>query len=276
MRNLIRFLIRNNAFFLFIALEGLSLWFIYQNQAYHQVKISRATQRITGSVLESWHDITSYFALQRINDSLQKEMAKARSGQLPPAAEVQVATIDSVRDTVYRQLYRYLPVKVMSATIHHADNWMMINKGSREGIGEGMGVIGPNGIAGKVVSVSPHYARVMSILHRDFRAAVQLKRQGLRGVIKWAPFTPDVGKLEYITEPADLRVGDTVVTAGASTFFPEGILVGTITDFSLDPGENFYDISVKLSTRLDGLRYGYVVVDIDRMEKRQLQDSTDA
>lgn len=273
MRNLIRFLIRNNAFFLFILLEGLSLWLIQQEQAYHHIKIVNSTNRITGGITESYHTITGYFALQRINDSLQMEMAQARSQQLPPAIEAMVVQVDTVADTLLEQRYTYLSAKVMSSTVHHADNYAVLNRGKRHGVQEGMGVLGPAGIIGKVVGVSEHYAKVMTVLHRDFRVAVQLKRQGLRGALRWEPFAPRQAKLDYIVEPADLRKGDTLVTAGASTFFPQGAMVGTLADFSLTPGENFYDITVNLSTSFSGVRYGYIVMDVHLAEKDSMQSS---
>lgn len=271
MRNLIRFLIRNNAFFLFILLEGVSLWLIQQEQAYHHIKIVNSTNRVTGSITEAYHDVTGYFALQRINDSLQMEMAKARSQQLPPAYEALVVQVDTITDTLLQQRYTYLPAKVMSSTVHHADNYALLNRGQNDGVQEGMGVIGPSGIIGKVVGVSDHYAKVMTILHRDFRAAVQLKRQGLRGSMRWEPFAPRQAKLDYIVEPADLRLGDTIVTAGASTYFPEGAMVGTIAEYSLTPGENFYDITIDLATSFSGVRYGYVVMDLYLAEKDSIE-----
>ncbi len=270
MRNLIRFLVRNNAFFLFLLLEGLSLWLIQRHQAYHHIKIVNSTNQITGGIQETYHDITGYFALRRINDSLQQEMAQARSGQLPPAYAAQLVKVDTVVDTIYEQRYTYWPVKVIASTVHHADNYAMLDRGTKDSVREGMGVIGPAGIVGKVVAASPHYAKVMTVLHRDFRAAVQLKRQGLRGALRWAPFSPTQAKLDYIVEPADLKLGDTIITSGASTYFPKGIVVGTIADFSLTPGENFYDITVDLATSFSSVRYGYVIKDQYLAEKDTL------
>lgn len=271
MRNLIRYLIRHNAFFLFLLFEVASLWLIQQEQAYHHIKIVNSTNKITGGVREAYFDVTGYFALKRINDSLMQEMAQARSGQLPPAYSAAIIQVDSVLDTLLMQSYTYLPAKVMASTVHHADNYALLNRGHAHGVTTDMGVIGPAGIVGKVVGVSEHYAKVMTVLHRDFKVAVALKRQGLRGTLRWAPFAPRQAHLDYIVEPADLQRGDTLVTAGASTFYPAGIMVGTIDTFSLTPGENFYDITINLSTSFSGIRYGYIVMDLHALEKDSLQ-----
>jgi rod shape-determining protein MreC len=270
MRNLIRFLVRYYAFMLFLLLEAVSLWLISQHRTYHHVRISNSTGRLVGGVNSAYFDLVSYFTLQEVNDSLQQEIALLRNGVLPPAMDVQFLQRDTVIDTVYNARYTYLPVKVLHSPIHRADNYILINRGSNDGVTEGMGLVGPSGIAGKVVHASPHYASVMSVLHRDFRTAVMLSRNGVRGTLRWAPYQPQQAMMDYVVEPADLKVGDTVVTAAASTFFPEGMPVGTIQAFSTRPGENFYQISILLSTRFNSLQYGYVVVDMHKAEKDSL------
>ncbi len=273
MRNLIRFLVRYYAFLLFLLLEGASLWLISQHRTYHHVRITNSTGRLVGGVNTAYFDLISYFSLQRVNDSLQQEIALLRSGVLPPAVDVQLVQRDTITDTIYNTRYTYLPVKVLHSPIHRADNYILIDKGTDDGVTDGMGLVGSSGIAGKVVHASPHYATVMSVLHRDFRTAVMLSRNGVRGTLRWTPYQPREAAMEYVVEPADLKVGDTVVTAAASTFYPAGIPVGIIQAFSTKPGENFYQISVMLSTQFNNLQYGYVVVDMYKAEKDTLLQS---
>lgn len=273
MRNLIRFLVRYYAFLLFLLLEGASLWLISQHRTYHHVRISNSTGRLVGGVNTAYFDLVSYFSLQRVNDSLQQEIALLRGGVLPPAVDITLVQRDSITDTIYDTRYTYLPVKVLHSPIHRADNYILIDKGTDDGVTEGMGLVGPSGIAGKVVHASPHYATVMSVLHRDFRTAVMLSRNGVRGTLRWSPYQPREAAMEYVVEPADLKVGDTVVTAAASTFYPAGIPVGLVQAFSTKPGENFYQISILLSTQFNNLQYGYIVVDMYKAEKDSLLQS---
>lgn len=273
MRNLIRFLVRYYAFLLFLLLEGASLWLISQHRTYHHVRISNSTGKLVGGVNTAYFDLVSYFSLQRVNDSLQQEIALLRGGVLPPAVDITLVQRDSITDTIYDTRYTYLPVKVLHSPIHRADNYILIDKGTDDGVTEGMGLVGPSGIAGKVVHASPHYATVMSVLHRDFRTAVMLSRNGVRGTLRWSPYQPREAAMEYVVEPADLKVGDTVVTAAASTFYPAGIPVGLVQAFSTKPGENFYQISILLSTQFNNLQYGYIVVDMYKAEKDSLLQS---
>ena len=49
------------------------------------------------------------------------------------------------------------------------------------------------------------------------------------------------------------KMGDTVVTTGYSSSFPEGLIIGTISDFSIGTGSNFYKIEVMLGADFKNL-----------------------
>jgi rod shape-determining protein MreC len=66
--------------------------------------------------------------------------------------------------------------------------------------------------------------------------------------------------------------GDSVVTSGYSTIFPEGIFIGTIDTFSNQTGTNFYEIGVSLSVDLNSLQYVYIVDDMMKNELKQLEE----
>ena len=67
--------------------------------------------------------------------------------------------------------------------------------------------------------------------------------------------------------------GDTILTSGFSSIFPEGIEVGNIESFSLEKG-NFYDIRVKLSTNFQSLFHVNVIRNYRQEEQLNLEDQT--
>jgi len=82
------------------------------------------------------------------------------------------------------------------------------------------------GVAGKVIELMDHFARVQLLTDPACRIAVRDMRSGVLGVAK----TSDDRRLhmERVAVEADVEVGDSIITAGIGGIFPEGLLVGTV------------------------------------------------
>ena len=63
----------------------------------------------------------------------------------------------------------------------------------------------------------------------------------------------------FVPRHINLEQGDTIVTSGYNSIFPENILVGFIDEFSLVENASFYDIDVQLSNDFSKLAYVYVI-----------------
>lgn len=78
--------------------------------------------------------------------------------------------------------------------------------------------------------------------------------------------------LKKIPNHVDLQIGDTVLSKGASTIFPEGVLAGTVGEFEAIPGSDFYDIKIKLTTNFANLSYVYIVKNLLKTEQQGLEE----
>ncbi|HQG68560.1 MAG TPA: rod shape-determining protein MreC, partial [Paludibacteraceae bacterium] len=65
--------------------------------------------------------------------------------------------------------------------------------------------------------------------------------------------------LTDIARHVPIKMGDTLVTSGLTTTFPEGIPVGTIENFNLKESDAYYEIKVKLATNFRTLSYVKVI-----------------
>jgi rod shape-determining protein MreC len=79
--------------------------------------------------------------------------------------------------------------------------------------------------------------------------------------------------LEYIPLHVNIKEGDTIVTSGFSSIFPEGFRVGIIEEFEEKSEDGFYKIRVKLNSRPGNAYHVYVLsnmhrAEIDSLEKR--------
>ena len=67
----------------------------------------------------------------------------------------------------------------------------------------------------------------------------------------------------------------TVVSGGRSTIFPEGVLIGTIKDYNLEEGSNYYDLDIELFNDMTNLRHVYVIENLDADEILELENAVD-
>ena len=149
----------------------------------------------------------------------------------------------------------------------------MLNKGWRNGIQNHMGVIIGQRIVGQVVSVSEHFCWVMSVLNKDSRISGKFKKNDQLVNVEWAGGNYRKGDVKEIPKHVAIRKGDLIITSGHSDIFPEGLEIGTISDFTIAQDENFNYASITFSTDFNSLSYVEVVIDMMHQEKEMLQNS---
>lgn len=269
MLNLLNFLWKNYAFFLFLLLELIGLSLVVSNG--HQSAIfAYSSNQIGGNAFNSWQSIVHYFSLGEANEQLVKENNDLRNQLSSSFIERDLQVFDSITppdslsaiqnpsDTLI-QVFDYMGAKVISNSVHKQKNYMMINKGRNQGIKENMGVIGPDGIVGIVYSVSNDFSTVISLLNIKTRMSAKIENNNELGNLQWDGQKQNIAQLNSIETYIPIHVGDTIISSGFSHIFPEGILFGTIQDYHKKAGDNNYYISVKLSTNFSNLHYVSVV-----------------
>jgi rod shape-determining protein MreC len=134
-----------------------------------------------------------------------------------------------------------------------------------------MAVTSYDGVAGVIVGSSDNFSVAMSLLNIDFRLSVRLRSSGYFGSLSWDGRDPGHAVLSEIPQHLNLSVGDTVETTGYSAIFPEGLMVGTISDFR-KPGGDFYVIRIELKTDFKKLHFVDVIGNLKRKEKVELEN----
>ena len=129
-----------------------------------------------------------------------------------------------------------------------------------------MGIISANGVAGIVTYVSPSYSSGLSLLNTRWNVSAKLAKNNYFGSLMWDAKDYREALLTEIPFHVEVAVGDTVVTSGFSSIFPEGILLGTVMSFDKPGGESFYTIRVKLSVDFKSLSFVEVIENQKKME----------
>ena len=267
------FLRKYDYVFVFLLLEILALVFISQNSNYQGSKLVSAGNAVAGRCYAVTASVTDYFGLRRENELLAAENALLR-------AQVESSYIHynlrefMKEDTVYKQRYSYTEAQVIKNSWNRQNNYIMINKGRRQGIRPDMAVISPQGIVGVVVNATENFATVMPVLHSNSRNSVKLKRTNTNGSVIWEGGDFRYATVVDIPTTYKLYKNDTIVTSGMANDFPEGEMVGFVEGLSIARGSGFYNVKVRLATEFTKLDHVYVIDNRFKAEQDSLMAMT--
>lgn len=264
MKNIFLFIRRFFVFICFIVLQITSMVFLSKYSKTHEVFFGAVTGDITGKIYTQFNDINSYFSLRKINQQLAEENAALRNRlkadfQIPDTSKIiftDTLRIDSLQKT---RKYIFLPARVVGNSVSSQTNYLTLQRGANQDIKKGMAVMGPQGIVGVVIDVSPNYSRVMSLLHRNSKVSAMLKKDNSFGSIEWDGDNPNELTLRNISKGSVVNKGDTVVTSSYSANFPPGLMIGTVSGTENEAASNFYTLKVKPATNFYTLQYVYII-----------------
>ncbi|MGY8933467.1 MAG: rod shape-determining protein MreC [Flavobacteriales bacterium] len=263
MQQIIFFLIRNKNFLLFIALFSISIFLTIQTHSYHKNKFINSSNAITGGIYSIKSSITDYFNLREENKILINENTRIRKQLESYKSKVVNQNIDT---SSILSKYYFVSAKVINNSFSKTKNKLTINKGKRDSIQLDMGVITSKGIVGIIDNVSNKYATIQSILNTNSQINAKLKNAKHFGSLVWNAEDPNVIQLIDIPRLAPVKTGDTIVTGGRSTIFPEGILIGAVIDFELTEDENSQNLNIQLFNDMTNLEHVYIIDNIDTQE----------
>ncbi len=276
MQRLISTFSRSGGLLVFLFLEAICLILVVNFNEDQKAIYDNSSTLLSDSITHGFGEITQYYNLSSVNDSLAGVIADLREEQ-DEAKFINSIWRDSLqekRDNMEQQ-YEYTAAKVVDNTINLPNNYLTLNRGRKHGIDSRMGVFDDRGIIGIVVGSNSHYSRVMSILHGDSKISAEIKtlgKSGAFGSLVWKNSTnTTLLDLDYIPNHIEASVGDTIQTAGFSAHFPQGIMIGTIDEIS-DGDQGFHKIKVKLSNDLSTSRYVYIVNNLLKEEFREIEE----
>ena len=120
---------------------------------------------------------------------------------------------------------------------------VIINKGKEDGLEIDMPVVNAVGVVGRVVSLSPNYAKVLLIIDQNSAVDCLVQRSRDRGIV--TGLSTEICKMDYMVKSSDVAVGDIVVTSGLGGVFPKGIPVGEVLNVEDITGELFKNIEIR-------------------------------
>ena len=210
------------------------------------------------SAKQLWLGYFYLIGVRRQNAELQRQLEEYKQREVHfQEAEQALTRLENLLD-----LKRQVALPVIGARVIAYDPTLwsrsaIINQGKAQGVKEGLPVLAPQGIVGRIVGVYPEYSKVMLIVDRKSSADAMVQRTRIRGMLK--------GKggnrcsLEFVPKSADVQVGDLVLASGLVGLYPKGLVFGKVTAANKKNPGVFQEIEVSPNVDLSTLEEVLVV-----------------
>ena len=275
MRNIFLFIGRFSNLFFFLLLQAVALTMLFRYNKFHEAAYMNVANEITGKVFLRYNGIETYFSLKKQNEELREQNANLlnllKVDFSAPDSALHLITdtirVDSIEQ--YRK-FLFMPAKVIGNSVDAQNNYLTLHRGYNQGVEVNMAVVGPEGVIGKVINVSPNMSVVMSLLHRKNSVVALLKKGSGFGEIVWDGKDPRYVTLTKIPRTIKINKGDTVVTSPYSDIFPAGQTVGYVEEVAEEKSTSMYYLKVKTATNFYSVQHAYVVKNLQKEEMDSL------
>lgn len=257
-------------FLLFVLLEFLALFFTIQSHSYHQSTFVNSSNYVNGSLLNTLNDFDHYLNLPSENKLLLQENTRLKNTIINADS-----TLNIIEHTpfIYKN-FKFLGAEVIRNEYTKINNYITINKGKNDSISNDIGAVNEKGIIGIVNSSSAKYATIISILNQKLKINVKLKNADYYGSLVWDGINYNIMQMQDVPRQARLTKGDTVVTGGQSTIFPQGLPVGAILNWETDDSR-YTKINIKLFNDMSAIGHVYLILNNDKKEILNLENANE-
>jgi rod shape-determining protein MreC len=192
-------------------------------------RVQQGTAAIIRGVRNSWESYVDLRGARAENQALKSRVAEL---------EVRLQEQHTLADRANRlqALLDLKPVftaptiaaEVIAGSANPGMLTVTIDRGASDGVQENMAVIAPTGVVGRVIGpVAAHAARVQLIIDHNAAAAAVTERTRAGGMVVGQDGDPPL-RMELVSNLADVKPGDAVVTSGADGIYPKGFNIGRV------------------------------------------------
>ena len=192
------------------------------------------------AVIATWNDYLWLIETRQRNIQLETENRELR-------ARLELLDEISLQNQRLRKLLAFvddidraaLPALVVGEDVTPWSRTIVINKGTRSGLRQGLAVVASDGVVGRVIKTSAHSSRVLLITDPSSAVATLVQRTRSRGVSRGRG---DRLTVEYVEQGVDVQIGDLLVTSGMGGIFPKGLPLARVVAAQQDHFDLFQRI----------------------------------
>jgi rod shape-determining protein MreC len=200
--------------------------------------------------------------LQALVDKYLKELGEYREGY---STNLYLEELLEFKDKLS---FQPLAARVVGKEPAYWYQTIVVDRGRKDDVLEGMIVLAPSGVVGQVIHTSEHYSKVLLANAPSSAIDAMIQKNRTRGILKGAGEQGYV--LHYVLKNADVEEGDYIVTAGIGGIFPAGIPLGRVSKIHKKKRGMFQEIEVQPHVDFQKLEFVF----IDPTDRRKILDST--
>ena len=255
----------------FILLETAALLLLSNNNTLQRLWIARVSHGLMAKTWGASQSVKNYFSLKGQNDELALENERLREALR--SYEISAREADpSLRPVLKDNGFKYTPATIIKSGTSSQHNYLILDKGSEDGIVENSGIITPKGVIGIIDAVSKHYSFAISFLNSELSISARIDTSGAVGPLAWDGLRTDEGVLKEIPLQFKYNQGDTVYTSGYSAIFPPDIPLGVAGEAKVINGAT-NEIRVKLFQDHSALKYVTIIENTLIKEIEEIENS---
>lgn len=278
MNNIIQFLYKHLHWILFVVLEIICFVLLFSYNNYQGSVYLSTANDVTSRLISGRDKVTYYFSLAEVNDRLATHNAELQQRVVELESLVSQYRLDSLAEVetvqrVHRSGYAITPARVIDKSINRANNYITLDRGTLDGVEPDMGVMGIDGVVGVIYKCTEHYSLVMPLLNSSSRISCKVMGANDIGYLSWNGGDARYAILHDLPRYSAVAVGDSIVTSGSSSFFPENIMVGKVEELYPSTDGLYMTLKVALSTQFSQLSYAFVMRKMDADELETLEES---
>jgi len=195
------------------------------------------------AIKDTWNQYFFLVATAQENQRLKKALGQSLE-QLNRCSETEIAN-DRLRHMLGFE--KVIPRPMIAAQVVGKDPsaWsktIIVDKGTRDSVRQGVPVVIPEGIVGVVVEASARYSKVLLLTDPNSAVDALVQKTRARGIVKGGG--ADYCIFDYVLRKHEISVGDMVVSSGLDGVFPKGFRVGRISEIVRQNAGIFQKVSV--------------------------------
>ena len=195
--------------------------------------------------------------LRLLLDEYQKDLDKYREGYR--------RFLHLERELEFKKQQEFPPITA-NVIGRDGDRWfynIIVDQGKNGGVAEGMVARTSLGVVGQVLHISKNYSKVLLANAPSSAIDAMIQKNRVRGILKGAGEEGYV--LHYVLKDEQVKVGDSVVTAGIGGMFPSGIPLGKVSSVQKKRRGMFLEIKVRPA--VDFQKLEFIFLDVSERQK---------
>lgn len=239
-------MINQKYLFTFLGMAVLVILGLVQSESTQQ-KMRRVAYDVSAPALNLLHTVKGFFTkvdsgLQTLQEAQAKaEELKAENARLQTEINL-LHDLSKENDRLREMLgfktesqFKLLPTRIISRDPSSWWNSVQINRGwyDDKSLDKDMPVVSPRGVIGKTSVVGKNITEVILLVDENCKIAATIQGSGAQGICvgdsNYQEGRPRA-RMKFIDRNATISVGELVFTSGLGGVFPQGLLIGTISE----------------------------------------------